>query len=220
MDRCLRSRSASTARDENAALITSNIAAQESISDKELERNVTNVETDIQNAVEISNNSNVTSDSVESPVSASPEHSMLAAFMTAMQAGNGKLASNLESKLNKLSENLDAKLALVSESLDTKLNLVSDSLNAKLNSVIANVTSEIMKENDRMRQEFSVQSIAKEMEVVRKNTDMELNTCVRNFESVCDGMNESMNAYKSQTDASVNRLRMDTNQNKEELRIR
>jgi hypothetical protein len=52
---------------------------------------------------------------------------------------------------------LDAKLALVSGSLDTKLNLVSDSLNAKLNSVIANVTSEMRKENDRMRQEFSAQ---------------------------------------------------------------
>jgi hypothetical protein len=102
VDRCLRSRSASTARDENAALVTSNIAAQESISDNELERNVTNVETDIQNAVEISNNSNVTSDNVESPVSANQLHSMLAAFMTAMQAENTKLASNLESKLNNL----------------------------------------------------------------------------------------------------------------------
>jgi hypothetical protein len=39
------------------------------------------------------------------------------------------------------------------------------------------------KENDRMRQEFStqlqteVQSIAKEVEIVRKNTDMELTNC-------------------------------------------
>jgi len=37
MDRCLRSRSESTAQDENAASVTSNIVAQESISDKELE---------------------------------------------------------------------------------------------------------------------------------------------------------------------------------------
>ena len=41
VDRCLRSRNECTARDENAASVTSNIAAQESISDKELERNVT-----------------------------------------------------------------------------------------------------------------------------------------------------------------------------------
>ena len=47
------------------------------------------------------------------------------------------------------------------------------------------------KENDRMRQEFStqlnneVQTIAKEVEVVRKNTSMELTKLVRNFESVC-----------------------------------
>jgi polyhydroxyalkanoate synthesis regulator phasin len=73
--------------------------------------------------------------------------------------------------------------------------------------VIGNVTSEMTKENDRMRQEFSsqlqteVQSIAKEVEVVRKSTGMELTNCVQNFESVCDRMNESMNAYKSQTDA-------------------
>jgi hypothetical protein len=105
MDRCLRSRRASTARDENAASVTSNIAAQESISDNELERNVTNVETDIQNAVELSNNSNVTSGSDESPVSANQLHSMLAAFTTAMQAENAKLISNLEWKLNKLSAN-------------------------------------------------------------------------------------------------------------------
>lgn len=114
---------------------------------------------------------------------------------------------------------MDAKLASVSESLDTKVNLVSDCLNAKLNSVIANVTSEMRKENDRMRQEFStqlqteVQSIAKEVEVGRKSTDMELTNRVRNFECVCDGMNESMNGYKSQSDASVKSLMLETNQN-------
>jgi hypothetical protein len=94
------SRSASTARYENTASVTSNIVAQENISDNELERNVTNVETDIQNAVELSNNSNVTSGSDESPVSTNQLHSVLAAFMTVMQAENVKLASNLESKLN------------------------------------------------------------------------------------------------------------------------
>ena len=62
------------------------------------------------------------------------------------------------------------------------------------------------KENDRMRQKFStqlnneVQTIAKEVEVVRKNTSMELTNFVRNFVCVCvcvcDGMNESMNACK------------------------
>jgi hypothetical protein len=90
--------------------------------------------------------------------------------------------------------------------------------------MIANVTSEMKKENDQMRQEFTtqlqteVQSIAKEMEAVRKSTDMELTNCVRNVESVCDGMNESMNAHKFQTDASVNSLRLETNQNKEEVK--
>jgi hypothetical protein len=119
MDRCLRSRSAPAA-DENTASVTSDITAEESIIDSELERNITTVETDIQSAVELSSNCNVASDSGESPVSATQLHSMLAAFMAAMQAENAKLASNLESKLNKLSEHLDAKLALVSESLDTK----------------------------------------------------------------------------------------------------
>jgi len=82
---------------------------------------------------------------------------VLAAFMAAMQADDAKLASNLELKLNKLSENLDAKLASVSESLDAKLNLMSNSFKAKVNSMIANVTSGMTKENDRMRQEFSSQ---------------------------------------------------------------
>jgi hypothetical protein len=56
------------------------------------------------------------------------------------------------------------------------------------------------------------------LEVVKKSTDAELAKCVRNFESVCDGMNESMNAYKSQTDATVDSLRLETNQNKEEAK--
>jgi hypothetical protein len=53
-----------------------------------------------------------------------------------------------------------------------------------------------------MSQEFStrlqteVQSIAKEVEVVKKSTDMELTNCLRNVESVCDGMYESIDAYK------------------------
>jgi len=98
---------------------------------------------------------------------------------------------------------LDAKLASVSESLDTKLNLVSDSLNAKLHSMIANVTSEMRKENDRMRQEFSaqlqteVQSIAKEVEVLRKSTDMELTNCMRNFECVCVRACECVRRHES-----------------------
>jgi hypothetical protein len=45
MERCLRSRSASAARGENAASVTSGTEALESISDNELQRNVTNVET-------------------------------------------------------------------------------------------------------------------------------------------------------------------------------
>jgi hypothetical protein len=71
--------------------------------------------------------------------------------------------------------------------------------------MIAYVTSEMTKEKDRMRQEFStrLQSIAKEVEVVKESADLVLTNCVRNFDSVCDGMNESMNAYKSQTDASL-----------------
>ena len=54
-----------------------------------------------------------------------------------------------------------------------------------------------------MGQEFStrlhteVQSIAKEVEVVKKRTDMELANCVRDVGIVCDEMNEGMNAYKS-----------------------
>jgi hypothetical protein len=144
---------------------------------------------------------------------------VLAAFMTFMQTENAKLASNLESKLNKLSEILDSKLASVSESLDAKINLMSDSLNAKLNSMIANVTSEMTKVNDRMMQEFSTQlqteaqSIAKEVDVVRK-----VLIWVRNVVSACDEMNDSMNACKSQTDVSVNSLRLDMNQNKGEVK--
>jgi CRISPR/Cas system CMR subunit Cmr6 (Cas7 group RAMP superfamily) len=104
------------------------------------------METNTQNVVELLNNINVTSGSDESPVSAHQLQNMLATFMTAMQAENAMFTSNLESKLNKLSENLDAKLALVSEILD-----------ANFNSMISNVTAEIRRRNDQIRQEFSNQ---------------------------------------------------------------
>lgn len=137
----------------------------------------------IQNTVEVSGNSDVTSGTNESLISANQLHSMFATFVAAMQAENTNLASTLESKLNniqeesnkqtatleaktsntlkvelnEISENLDAKLASVSESLNTKLNSVPDSLNAKLNSLIGNLTSDMTKENDWMRKEFSYQ---------------------------------------------------------------
>ena len=150
---------------------------------------------------------------------------MFATFMTAMQAENAKLASNLESKLNKQSDNLDAKLALVSESLDTKLNMVSDRLDVQINSMIANAASEMRTENDQMRQEFTVQLqtevrvqlIAKEVEVITNSTGTELTNCVQNFGSECNIINESVNGYRSQTDASMNSLRSVVNQNTEEV---
>ena len=63
--------------------------------------------------------------------------------------------------------------------------MVADTLDVKLNSVTANATSVIRRENDQMRQEFSiqlqteVQLIAKEVEVVRNGTETELTNCVQ-----------------------------------------
>jgi DNA anti-recombination protein RmuC len=128
---------------------------------------------------------------------------MLATFMTAMQAENAKLASNLESKLNKLSDDLDAKLASVSESLNTKLNSVSDRLDANINLMIAGVTAEMKRENNQIRQEFSmqlqteVQLITEKVEVVRNSTDTELTNCVKNFEGECNKISGNLNDYKS-----------------------
>jgi len=116
--------------------------------------------------------------------------------MTAMQAENAKLASNLESKLNKLPNNLDAKLASVSESSDAKLNMVSDRSDEKINSMITNVTSEMKRGNDKMRQEFTiqlqteVQVISKEVD--RNSSDIELTNCVQNFKSECNKINVSI----------------------------
>ena len=69
-----------------------------------------------------------------------------------------------------------------------------------------------------MQLQTEVQSIAKEVEVVRKSTDTELTSRVKNFDSVCNGINEIITAYKSQIEASINSLRLETNQNKEEFR--
>jgi len=170
MDRCLRSRSASTARDEDAASVTSDSATQESTLSNEPGLNAKTTETNTPEGVDLFKNSTVTSSRDESPVMVHHLQSMFATFMTAMQARNAKLASNLESKLNKLSDNLNAKLASVSKSLDTKLNMVSDRLDEKINSKITNATSEMRKENDKMRREFTIQ-LQTEVQLIDKEVE-------------------------------------------------
>jgi len=175
----------STARDKDAASVTSDSARERSTLSNEPGQNTRNTKTNIQEGVDLFNNSKVTSRRDESPVLVHQLQSMFATFMTAMQAENAKLHSNLESKLNKLSDNLDAKLASVSESLDTKLNMVSDRLDVKINSMIANATSEMRRENNQMRQEFTielqteVQLIATEVEAVRNSTDRADQLCAK-----------------------------------------
>jgi len=192
MDRCLRSRSGSTARDEDAASVTLDSATQENTLSNEPGLNARNTETNNHEDLDLFKNSKVTSDRDESPVLVHQLQSMFATFMTAMPTENARLSSNLESKLNKLSDNLDAKLALVSESLDAKLNTDSDRLDKTINSMITNATSEMRRENDKMRQEFTiqlqteVQLIAKEAEAVRNSKVTEVNNCVQNFESECN----------------------------------
>jgi len=102
MDKCLRSRSASTARDEDAASVTSDSVTQESTLSNELGLNDRTTETNTQEGVELFKNNKVTSSTAESPVLVHKLQSMCATFMTAMQAENAKLSSNLESNFNKL----------------------------------------------------------------------------------------------------------------------
>ena len=96
---------------------------------------------------------------------------------------------------------MNAKLASVSESLDAKLNMVSDRLDEKINSMITNATSEMRRENDKMRREITIQMqteiqvIAKEVEAVRNSTDTELTNCVQHFESECNKINDSIKDF-------------------------
>jgi len=77
----------------------------------------------------------------------------------------------------------------------------------------------MMKENGRLREEFATQlqtdvrSIAKEVDAV----NMEFTNCLRHAESVCSGLQESTNVYKSHAHSSVNSLRLKINQNTEEV---
>jgi len=116
MDRCLRSRSASTARDEDEASLTSDSATQERTLSNEPGLNARTTETNTPEGVDLFKIRTVISSRDESPVLVHQLQSIFATFMTAMQAEKTKLASNLESKLNKLSDNLNAKLASVSGS--------------------------------------------------------------------------------------------------------
>jgi len=90
MDRCLRSRSASTTRDEDAASVTSGSATQESTLSNETGLNTRNTETNTQENVELFKNSKVTSNRDENPVLVHQLQSMFATFMTAMQEENAK----------------------------------------------------------------------------------------------------------------------------------
>jgi len=205
-----------TDQEENAVEVTANSVTQENTLGYELELSTTNMETDIQKRVKSSNNSEVTSDKNESPLSAHQLQSMLATFMTAMQAENAKLASNL-------SDELDKKLAVVTESLDTKFNSVSDRLDAKIKSMIAKETSQLRKENDQIRHELKnqlqtdVQLITEEVNVVRNSTETELNNCMQSFESERNRLNENLKDYKSQTEASMSGLKSVVNKNRDEL---
>jgi phage FluMu protein gp41 len=116
------------AQEENAMAVTANSVIQESTLGYELELNTTNVGADVQKYVDLLNNSNVVSGSIESPVSVHQLQSMLTTFTKAMQARNAKLASIMESKLNKLADDLAT---------------VFDRFDAKTNLMIANVTSEM-----------------------------------------------------------------------------
>jgi hypothetical protein len=57
MDRCLRSRSTPTGQEGNAVAVTTDSATHECTIGNELELSATNVETDIQKGVDLSNNS-------------------------------------------------------------------------------------------------------------------------------------------------------------------
>jgi hypothetical protein len=176
LDKCLRSRSAFAARGEDVAVATSNIAAQGTSSELELEQNVKNVE--------IVDNSKVASNKVENLNLANQLQSMFNTFRISMQKDIAKLTSNLETEFNKLSEDLDAKFAAISERLDKKLNLFTNRVDVKLNTAIAILTAEVREQNEQMRQEFSIQletkiqGITREVELVKRGTNKELSICM------------------------------------------
>ena len=64
--------------------------------------------------------------------------------------------------------------------------------------MIANVTSEMRKENYQIRHQLTkqlqteVQLITKEVNVVRNSTETELNNCMQNFESESNKLNENL----------------------------
>jgi hypothetical protein len=176
-----------TVQGEKAVTVTvssATSATRESSLERQLDLNNINMQTDSQKGVDSPSNTKATSGNNDSPVSVHQLQSMLATIMTDMQEENAKLASNVEAKVNKLSDDLDVKLSAVAESLDTKFNAVSDRLDARINVMIVNATSEMGKENDQIRQEFSmqlqteVQLITQEVGVIRNSIDTGLNNCV------------------------------------------
>jgi hypothetical protein len=68
-------------------------------------------------------------------------------------------------------------------------------MDLKLNAEIANVTSEMKKENEQMRQESAIrletkiQDITKEVELVKRGTNKELTICTQNCKNECDKVN-------------------------------
>jgi hypothetical protein len=235
MDKCPRSRSASTTRGEDAVVAAANIEEQGTNLEVVIEQNVTNVEINSQETIEISDNGNVATNGVENLNLAKQLQSMFNAFTIAMQEESAKaaayleskfdklsedleakLVSKLESKFDKLSEDLDAKLATVSENLDAKLNLVANNMDLRLNAAVANVTSEMKKESA-IRLETKIQDITKEAELVKRGTNKELTICMQHCKNECDKVNENVNNHKAQTKTSVESLKGVVKQNREEI---
>ena len=97
MDKCLRCRSASTAREDDAASVTSDSATQESTLSNEPGLNARNTDTNTQEGVDLFKNTKVTSSRDESPILVLQLQNMFATFMTIMLAESAKLFSTLVS---------------------------------------------------------------------------------------------------------------------------
>jgi hypothetical protein len=110
----------------------------------------------------------------------------------------------------------------VSERLDAKLNLVVKNMDVKLEAAITNVTVEMRKENKQIIKESSnkietkVQEVAKEVELVKKGTFIELAKCMQNCNDESNKVNENVRNRKVQTEEKLDMLKVKIDQNKRE----
>jgi hypothetical protein len=122
---------------------------------------------------------------------------------------------------------LEARLTAVSDSLNSKLNSVCENLKTEMKreneKLAASLTNQFRADNEKLRQELSldlqteIHNRAKEIELLKKDTESRLVKINENIDTVSAGMDERIGVHVSQTRKELERNTQEVNQRSKTL---